>query len=104
VIHNARMSCQIKPHELRAKNNSGAASTVKLPMCEYPYKYEEPFMESSRVGRDGYADGNTWDACEASNWAPESANTRLLNRAGLTTASVPMTLRSLLSQMARLPT
>ena len=28
------MSCQIKPHELRAKNNSGAASTVKLPVCE----------------------------------------------------------------------
>ena len=34
VIHTARMSCQIKPHELRAKNNSGAASTVKLPVCE----------------------------------------------------------------------
>jgi hypothetical protein len=34
VIHMARMSCQIKPHELRAKNDSGAASTVKLPVCE----------------------------------------------------------------------
>jgi hypothetical protein len=34
MIHTARMSCQIKPHELRAKNNSGAASTVKLPVCE----------------------------------------------------------------------
>ena len=34
VIHTARMSCQIKPHELRAKNYSEAASTVKLPICE----------------------------------------------------------------------
>ena len=34
VIHTARMSCQIKPHELRAKNYSKAASTVKLPICE----------------------------------------------------------------------
>jgi hypothetical protein len=35
VIHTARMSCQIKPqHELRAKNSSGSASTVKLPVCE----------------------------------------------------------------------
>jgi hypothetical protein len=34
VIHTARMSCQIKPHELRAKNSSGTASTVKLPVCE----------------------------------------------------------------------
>ena len=34
MIHTARMSCQIKPHELRAKNNSGAAGTVKLPVCE----------------------------------------------------------------------
>jgi hypothetical protein len=34
VIHTARMSCQIKPHELRAKNSSGAAGTVKLPVWE----------------------------------------------------------------------
>jgi hypothetical protein len=34
MIHTARMSCQIKPHELRAKNSSGTASTVKLPVCE----------------------------------------------------------------------
>jgi hypothetical protein len=34
VIQTARTSCQIKPHELRAKSNSGTASTVKLPVCE----------------------------------------------------------------------
>ena len=34
VIQTARTSCQIKPHELRAKKSSGAASTVKLPVCE----------------------------------------------------------------------
>ena len=34
VISTARTSCRIKPHELRAKNHSGAASTVKLPVCE----------------------------------------------------------------------
>lgn len=34
VIATARMSCQMKPYELRARRNSGLQSTVKLPICE----------------------------------------------------------------------
>ena len=34
IIHTPRTSCQIKPHELRAKNHSGATSTVKVAVCE----------------------------------------------------------------------
>ena len=34
VVTASRTSCQPKPHELRAKKDSGTQSSVKLPICE----------------------------------------------------------------------
>ena len=94
VIHTARMSCQIKLHELRAKNGSGAASTVKLLACESilfsmrkrPWKRREwaGVDMHGRVRQLGWERG-------ASRWERGHQNTRNRNMEAPTTSSAPMT-------------